>query len=213
MSIDNLAGVTLLRFYLKMGESVEKILKTGSTLCVNLKMQVPDVCEAGVHLFGAEIIRIIRKVEMSTEEIRFFLLDDYCEEGAESSKHKWNVTFAPFPKPKVQEIQLPKPNAPKLKVLHISDTHVDPLYLEGSNADCGEPLCCQKNDGTANVSFSSAGKWGDYRCDLPKRTVEHLLDHIIETHKVNTRLPFTTTFLLSLRNSCKYMFDFRILIT
>jgi len=31
---------------------------------------------------------------------------------------------------------------------------------------------------------AAAGKWGDYRkCDTPKRTVDHMLSHIAETHK------------------------------
>lgn len=30
-----------------------------------------------------------------------------------------------------------------------------------------------------------AGKWGDYRkCDSPKRTIDHLLQHIADTHAV-----------------------------
>ncbi|KAJ8940101.1 hypothetical protein NQ318_016017, partial [Aromia moschata] len=74
-------------------------------------------------------------------------------------------------------------NAPTFKVLHLSDTHYDPYYMEGSNADCAEPLCCRFTNGPAANKESAAGKWGDYRkCDSPKVTVDNMLQHIQETH-------------------------------
>lgn len=70
--------------------------------------------------------------------------------------------------------------------MHISDTHYDPHYVEGSNADCNEPLCCRITNGRPLTPNSAAGKWGDYRkCDSPKRTVDHMLDHIADTHTVS----------------------------
>ena len=36
---------------------------------------------------------------------------------------------------------------PTMNVLHISDLHWDRMYMEGTNAECGEPLCCRSNDG------------------------------------------------------------------
>lgn len=30
-----------------------------------------------------------------------------------------------------------------LTIAHISDTHFDPKYLEGSNAVCNTPVCCR----------------------------------------------------------------------
>ena len=41
-----------------------------------------------------------------------------------------------------------QPGSPTLRVLHISDIHNDPLYEEGSDPFCGEPLCCRKDDPT-----------------------------------------------------------------
>lgn len=31
-----------------------------------------------------------------------------------------------------------------LTIVHITDTHTDPLYAVGSLADCDEPLCCRE---------------------------------------------------------------------
>lgn len=118
---------------------------------------------------------------MNTQQICYFMMGDYCEE---TNLPNWNITLPSNPKPKLREHQLPKADVPKLKVLHLSDFHYDPLYMEGSNANCVEPLCCRKQNGITNKSSDAAGKWGDYRCDIPKRTIEHLLEHIFKTHKV-----------------------------
>lgn len=32
---------------------------------------------------------------------------------------------------------------PPLKVVHYSDIHVDPFYVEGTNANCSKPICCR----------------------------------------------------------------------
>nr|CAD7427774.1 unnamed protein product [Timema monikensis] len=97
--------------------------------------------------------------------------------------HEWKVVFPPVQKPDVTPQKAPSPGAPTFKVLHLSDTHFDPYYQEGTNADCKEPLCCRLTNGPALSPHTAAGRWGDYRkCDTPKRTVDHMLQHISSTH-------------------------------
>ena len=40
---------------------------------------------------------------------------------------------------------------PKLKIVQLSDVHIDLAYKPGSKTDCGEPLCCR--DGTSLYSI------------------------------------------------------------
>jgi len=69
------------------------------------------------------------------------------------------------------------------KLVHITDIHVDPYYEPGSDAGCGEPLCCRATNGQAKSKDRTAGPWGDYRnCDTPVATLRHALKHISETH-------------------------------
>ena len=72
------------------------------------------------------------------------------------------------------------------KVLQISDTHLDPHYKEGANAKCDEFLCFREsNEESAKKASHRAGRWGDYRkCDIPQRTLDHMLQHIASTHPV-----------------------------
>lgn len=71
------------------------------------------------------------------------------------------------------------------KVLQISDLHFDPYYEEGTNAKCNEPLCCRRTEQPVKNDADRAGRWGDYRsCDTPKRTIDHMFEHISFTHPV-----------------------------
>ena len=57
-----------------------------------------------------------------------------------------------------------------LKVLHISDYHLDMRYVVGSEANCTDPLCCRVFPYT-NVSApikEPASLFGNYLCDTPE---------------------------------------------
>ncbi|CAG9327656.1 unnamed protein product [Blepharisma stoltei] len=74
-----------------------------------------------------------------------------------------------------------KPSAPAptpsgqgtYKFGHISDLHIDIYYQEGTNNNCGLPVCCRSWNGPGN-----SGYWGDLQCDLPVRTLEVTLDQM-----------------------------------
>lgn len=46
-----------------------------------------------------------------------------------------------------------------IRVLHMSDIHMDSLYSEGSIADCSEPLCCRAGVPESPVGKRLASKW------------------------------------------------------
>lgn len=176
------AGAGLLQHYIRTGKSEKEIKKTIYQFCVNLKIQSARVCEGITELFAGEVIYVLSKVNIGPDEICSFVIGDACGD-VYNPLHEWNVMFPPVPKPAVTESGRPEINAPTFKVLHLSDTHYDPYYMEGSNANCAEPLCCRLTNGLANSKEEAAGKWGDYRkCDIPKVTVDNMLKHIQETH-------------------------------
>ena len=65
-----------------------------------------------------------------------------------------------------------------IKLALISDFHMDWDYTPGMNSDCDMPICCRSTSGLPSTPEKAAGKWGDYNCDIPPRTLENLLDHI-----------------------------------
>ena len=122
--------------------------------------------------------------DMVPAQICSFVLADACVNGYDK-RHDWKVQLSTKKKTAIHPTRAPLTNAPRLKVLQVSDTHYDPYYKIGANADCGEPLCCRAADGPAKSNATAAGKWGDYRkCDAPRILFENALQHMAETHKV-----------------------------
>ncbi|KAJ7361161.1 sphingomyelin phosphodiesterase [Mycena albidolilacea] len=76
-----------------------------------------------------------------------------------------------FTKPKPSPLPaLKKPSGKRLKVLHLSDLHLDPRYATGSEANCSAGPCCRKhvfNSNSPNVTLSPASRFGAYLCDTP----------------------------------------------
>jgi len=71
---------------------------------------------------------------------------------------------------------------PKLTFLHISDVHIDAEYVDGTLWDCDDYVCCRVQSGIPTDPAKAAGHWGGYKCDLPMRTFQNMLEHIVETH-------------------------------
>ncbi|KAK7063319.1 Sphingomyelin phosphodiesterase, partial [Halocaridina rubra] len=86
-------------------------------------------------------------------------------------------------KPPVIPIVLPDPAQPTLKVLHLADTHLDPLYIPGSNAACDNELCCRADSGVPDSPEAEAWFWGDYRkCGSPRWMLNDMLTNIVDEH-------------------------------
>lgn len=113
------------------------------------------------------------------------LLGEACGQMSIPS-HDWEVALPDNPNPIVASKKLPDEGLPTFKVLHLSDTHFDPYYQEGSIVNCREPLCCRpESTPPTKEKAIYAGKWGSYeKCDSPRILLENLLSHIAEEHPV-----------------------------
>lgn len=69
-----------------------------------------------------------------------------------------------FPKPKPTNATIPKPSGQLVKVLHLSDFHLDPRYQVASEANCSSSLCCRYS-GSAGTSQTllPAPLYGSYK--------------------------------------------------
>jgi len=70
-----------------------------------------------------------------------------------------------------------------IKVLHLADTHVDDLFVEGTWDECEEPLCCRNPPPDNNGSLS--GMFGGWKCDIPERTLDSMLDFVTQNITVS----------------------------
>lgn len=69
-------------------------------------------------------------------------------------------------------------NRETVKVVLMSDLHVDYEYQEGQDNKCDHVLCCRVDSGPAPTKARRAGKWGDFNCDLNERTMNSMFDFI-----------------------------------
>ncbi|EMD32798.1 hypothetical protein CERSUDRAFT_161311 [Gelatoporia subvermispora B] len=76
-----------------------------------------------------------------------------------------------FAKPKPNPLPPPKkPSGKLLKVLHLSDMHIDPRYATGAEANCSSGLCCRENAfnrASPQEPIFPAPRYGAYLCDTP----------------------------------------------
>lgn len=75
---------------------------------------------------------------------------------------------------KIKEMDGPKRDT--IKIFHMTDFHIDFNYTVGASNTCNDMLCCQPQSGEPQSPDQVAGKWGDYRCDLPIWTAEKAKD-------------------------------------
>ena len=185
----------LLQHYVDSGKSTDEIIHAATKLCMSLKIESRRVCEGIIQVMADEVVYVLANLILTADEICGFVIGDVC--GTHYNPyHEWEVPLPPIPKPDRLLLSSSAaaagtintnsvPPAP-LKVLHLSDTHFDPYYQEGSNAACNEPLCCRITDGVPSNPSNGAGRWGDYRkCDTPRQTIESMFHHIANYHQVN----------------------------
>lgn len=75
-----------------------------------------------------------------------------------------------FPKPKPTNITVPKATGKRVKVLHISDLHLDARFGVNSEANCSSGLCCRAdnhNQYSPDAALIPASPYGSFRCDSP----------------------------------------------
>lgn len=73
-----------------------------------------------------------------------------------------------FPKPKPLNPIVPKASGKRVKVLHISDFHLDPRYKVSSEANCSSGLCCRSNNPNPTGPITlKAPPYGSFKCDTP----------------------------------------------
>uniref|UniRef100_T1JMX9 Uncharacterized protein n=1 Tax=Strigamia maritima TaxID=126957 RepID=T1JMX9_STRMM len=180
-------AVNLLMNYVKSGRTNEEIAKTCISLCTTFKVESEFVCRGAVTAFVHDAVHILKSSpNLKEKDICGFVIGEECETSEFESKYNWSVPLPSTPKPAPVPVVPPPDGLPTIRILHLSDTHLDPFYKVGANAVCGLPLCCREANGMPITSKNAAGKWGDYRkCDAPIELVDNMLEHISKTHQVD----------------------------
>ena len=97
-----------------------------------------------------------------------------------------------FPKPKPQNAVAPPSNGKRVKVLHLSDIHLDPRYGVGAEANCSR-VCCRydvHNSASPNATLLPAPLYGSFRCDTPYFLGTSALQAVGPLTGTNSSCPF-----------------------
>lgn len=73
----------------------------------------------------------------------------------------------------------------KIRVLHISDVHLDMNYTEGSSVSCDFPICCHAANGFPKYANAQAGPYGNKNCDCPLKLFDSLLGYLQEGEPID----------------------------
>ncbi|XP_077989820.1 sphingomyelin phosphodiesterase-like [Glandiceps talaboti] len=173
-------GITLVQAKLAKNASIDEIAGIVVKICTDLHLEDDRVCKYAVQEYKEWVITVVDNLIFGPDEFCGLMLGPTCAKPYDPMSD-WNITLPDTPKPPVVTPKPPRPRAPTETVLHISDIHFDKYYSAGSNAECGEPICCRKNDGEPVPGHEGAGKYGDYRnCDASHLLLDHLFRHLGE---------------------------------
>ncbi|KAF1981934.1 Ser/Thr protein phosphatase family protein [Aulographum hederae CBS 113979] len=141
-------------------------------LCTSLGLHSAATCEEDftATTFGAIWTQVLYFADVAGLDGDFIcnsLSSNFCPRPETSPLD----TSSLFPKPKPANAKAPKASGKRVKVLHMSDFHLDPRYAVGSEANCTTGLCCRTNSNNSalpNGDISiSASPYGYFECDTP----------------------------------------------
>jgi hypothetical protein len=144
------------------------------SLCKKMKFHSDATCEEDFNAstFGAIWTQILAFASVSGLDGQYIcssLSTSFC--GAPSTAPLNTTNLFPKPKPANATARIPKASGKRVKVLHMSDLHLDPRFKVGSEGNCTSGLCCRSNNPNSNlpigqISFG-ASPYGYFKCDSP----------------------------------------------
>lgn len=140
-------------------------------LCEGYKFHSNATCDEdfAADTFGAIWTQVLALADVSGLDGQYICqsIGGFCPNPSTSPLN----TTGLFPKPKPANASAPTPSGKRVKVLHMSDFHVDPRYKVGAEGNCSSGLCCRSNAfnsllPTGQESYP-APAFGSYKCDTP----------------------------------------------
>lgn len=142
------------------------------SLCKKYKFHNNETCEEDFEAstFGTVWVQILRYADVAGwdgRQICNSLSSNFCPRPYTLPTNTTKL----FPKPKPCNATVPKPSGQRVKVLHMSDFHLDPRFAVGSEANCTTSLCCRGNNNNTSLRPGqislAANLYGNYKCDSP----------------------------------------------
>ncbi|XP_064094389.1 sphingomyelin phosphodiesterase-like [Macrobrachium nipponense] len=177
------------------GLPVETIDEIAILVCSELQLFPQDVCDGMVKLEGDRVLYILNATKYDLETVCGFMLRGHCDKR---ELDPWSLAvpggkpFTRRPRAYFDNILIVhsqsiyflvsfiqsdfEPAANTIRILHVTDSHMDLQYDEGSAVNCDYPLCCRQEYGDPQPGDPAAGHWGaEEHCNVPQRTLDELI--------------------------------------
>ncbi|KAI9444617.1 Metallo-dependent phosphatase-like protein [Lactarius indigo] len=142
-------------------------------LCQQYKLSTRCNTTFGATTLGPVLTQVFANADVSGYDGRMICQNFLASSCTLPPTPALNITGW-FAKPKPSPLPPPKkPSGERLKVLHLSDFHIDPRYATGSEANCTSGLCCRANNPNAdslNKTLLPAPRYGWFGWRLPVLT-------------------------------------------
>ncbi|RCN32003.1 Ser/Thr phosphatase family protein, partial [Ancylostoma caninum] len=168
------------------------ILEFATIICKLVAKQSWVVCDGISGQFRDEFFYVFRRLSDERPSKICGLLLNECADPDDVTQSGWMVELPPKPsavmKKRIEKRRFKHTHSKNgrnrnLRVLQLTDLHVDFEYRPGSEADCDLPVCCREE---AQSPRKAAGYWGTVgKCDIPYWTFKNMLEHINATHEID----------------------------
>ncbi|KAG2235672.1 hypothetical protein INT48_008548 [Thamnidium elegans] len=167
--------ISLLHLIKKMSYMSESFLISTLTKVCKRTNKVDNECEGVIREQAPIIRKVLPSMTVSGRDGHLMCAAILNSCPYPDIEH-WNV---PFPKPKPDILPtLSKSRGRTMTVLQLSDWHIDPDYIPGSEVICDKPICCRPAYTDYTNITKLASIWGEYSCDTPLTLIKSLLDYI-----------------------------------
>ena len=158
-------------------KSYKGLFKSIINHCINLHIESSEICSGMVLAMKNETQYVLANVEPNGEMICGLIFPSTCKSKDLSWNKNWIIGI---PKKQYTPPIYPKKKITTLRVLQMSDIHIDLKYTPGSKVNCKDPLCCRQPVENGDVI---AGYWGSHGyCDSPYWLVENFFQHASKEH-------------------------------
>ncbi|KAJ7218481.1 sphingomyelin phosphodiesterase [Mycena pura] len=156
-------------------EGTDPFIANLTSFCISLDAEDPDVCTGIIAREGPILAHDLRQINTSGPTA-LRLCDALFGQCVDQPVRPFTVRF-PKPAPAHPKVFTSR-GRPTVRVVHISDVHIDRMYTVGAEANCTKSICCREFDDSPAVPTVPAGPNGNVRCDSPVTLADSMLAEI-----------------------------------
>ena len=150
----------------------DELYNASNYLCIEAlrsRYNATAMCPSLARLYGPIMWYSIVNSELSAERIC-----EHLHACPNDRAYRWNQSQLSISRSLKKPSKNKKTSSKPIKLLHITDMHIDIDFEKNAPSTCDYFLCCRNSMTGSNP----AGMYGAYGCDFPLETANLLLEHL-----------------------------------